>query len=82
VMADPRLNANPLVETAIAALAATTTLVSALPSTAQYSIENVEASLDDESSRIEIRVDGQVGVANGNVTLQELSFQVTTLAKL
>jgi hypothetical protein len=68
--------------TAIAALAATTTLVSALPSTAQYSIENVEASLDDESGRIEIRVDGQVGVANGNVTLQELSFQVTTLAKL
>jgi hypothetical protein len=68
--------------TAIAALAVTNTNVIALPSSARCSIDNVEASLDDESGRIEIRVDGQVGVTNGNMTLQGLTFQVTTLAKL
>jgi hypothetical protein len=68
--------------TAIAALAATNANVSALPSSVRCSIDNVEASLDDESGRIEIRVDGQVGVSNGSMTLQGLTFQVTTLAKL
>jgi hypothetical protein len=66
--------------TATAALAGLDTGVSASQSFARYSIKNVEASLDDESGRIEIRVDGEEGVSNGSAAVTGLTFQVTTLA--
>jgi len=68
--------------TATAALAATRGAVDAVPSSFEYSIDDVEASLDDESGRIELRVDATARVANGNVFIQRITFQVTTLAKL
>jgi len=68
--------------TAIVGLAGTDANVSALPSNTRISIDNVEATLDGQSGRIEIRVDGQMGVSNGNIAVQSLTFQVTTLAKL
>jgi hypothetical protein len=68
--------------TAIAALAAIAGSSGALPSQRQCSINNVEATLDGQNGRIEIRVDGQVAVSNGDMSVQSLTFQVTTLAKL
>jgi hypothetical protein len=67
---------------AIVGLAGTNANVSALPSANQISIDNVEATLDGQSGRIEIRVDGHLGVSNGNMSVSSLTFQVTTLAKL
>jgi hypothetical protein len=68
--------------TATAALATTTRNTTAVPSTFQFSIEHGEASLDDESGQIELRVDATAAVANGNASIQRITFQVTTLAKL
>jgi len=68
--------------TAIAALGAISGSISAVPSGRECYIDNVEASLDDESGRIEIRVDGRIAVSNGGMVVQGLTFQVTTLAKL
>jgi hypothetical protein len=36
----------------------------------------------DESGQIELRVDATVAVANGNASIQRITFQVTTLAEL
>jgi hypothetical protein len=68
--------------TATAALATTFANANAAPSSVQFSIEGVEASLDDESGRIELRVDATAGVSNGNASIQRITFQVTTLAKV
>jgi hypothetical protein len=48
----------------------------------QFSIDNVEASLDDESGRIELRIEASVGTDGGNASIRRIAFQVTTLAKL
>jgi hypothetical protein len=69
--------------TAIAALTGTSADLSAGPNVVRCSIDNVEASLDDESGRIEIRIDAQVGIAPiGTLSIHGFTFQVTTLAKL
>jgi hypothetical protein len=68
--------------TATAALAGTSADVNAAPSNLRCSIDNVEASLHDQSGRIEIRVDAQLAVSNGNMNAPNFTFQVTTLAKL
>jgi len=67
---------------ATAALASTVANATAVPSSSRFSIDQVEATLDDESGRTEIRVDVTVAVANGNVFVSGITFQVTTLAKL
>jgi len=82
-LVDPTLTAGQFRKaTATAALAQVSQTTSAVPSLQQWSITNVEASLDDESGRIEIRVEGQVGVTNGSISVNNVTFQVTTLAKL
>ena len=68
--------------TATAALATTSAHADALGFNFQFSIDNVEATLDDESGRIEMRVDASVQVFNGSAGIQRIAFQVTTLAKL
>jgi hypothetical protein len=68
--------------TATAALATTAANTSAAPSSFQFSVDGVEASLDDETGRIELRVDATAGVSNGNASIQRITFQVTTLAKI
>jgi hypothetical protein len=82
-LVDPTLTAGQFRKaTATAALAATVGNMSAVPFSFQFSIDNVEASLDDESGRVEIRVGATVAVANGNASIGRITFEVTTLAKL
>jgi hypothetical protein len=66
---------------ATAALATTAANANAAPSF-QFSVDGVEATLDDETSRIELRVDATAGVSNGSASIQRITFQVTTLSKL
>jgi hypothetical protein len=68
--------------TATAALASTTGYVIAIPSQSKFTVDEVQASLDDESGRIELRIDATAGVSNGQTSIQKITFQVTTLAKL
>ena len=69
--------------TAIAALTGVIADLSAAPNVVRCSIDNVEASLDDESGRTEIRIDAQVGIApTGTINIPGFTFQVTTLAKV
>ncbi len=68
--------------TATAALAQTFGNVNAVPGTFRFSVDEVQASLDDESGKIEIRVDASVGAANASGTIEKINFEVTTLAKL
>jgi hypothetical protein len=49
---------------------------------ARWTINEVEASLDDESGQIEIRIDVVVTAQNTAASLEKLNFQVTTLAKI
>jgi hypothetical protein len=67
--------------TAIAALASLDARTNAVPSNYSCTIDNVAASLDDESGQIELRVDAHATSSNGGVSLSEVTFQVTTLAK-
>ena len=52
--------------------------------TAQWSIDQAEATLDDESGRVQLRIDASVIAAGNNtiVQIQAFAFQVTTLSKL
>jgi hypothetical protein len=68
--------------TATAALAQTNANMNAFPGAFQFAVDDVHATLDDESGRIEIRVDAIAGIANGNASIQKITFQVMTLAKL
>jgi hypothetical protein len=68
--------------TATAALAQMIGSLSAVPGTFQFSVDEVQASLDDETGKIEIRVDATAATSNGNVNIQKINFEVTTLAKL
>jgi hypothetical protein len=68
--------------TATAALATTIANSNAAPSSFQFSVDGVEATLDDETGRIELRVDTTAGVSNGSASIQRIAFQVTTLAKI
>jgi hypothetical protein len=52
------------------------------PSTVKLTVDDVQASLDDESGKIELRIDASVTVANAIAAIEALNFQVTTLAKL
>src|SRR5262249_14853110 len=83
-LVDPTLNPGQFRKaTATAALA---TIVGAVNGSStfnfSFSIDNVEATLDDESGRVELRVDATVGSNSANVLIQRIAFQVTTLAKL
>jgi hypothetical protein len=72
--------------TATAALAATSATQNPPSATAQFgfgfSIDNVEASLDDETGRIELRVDATANIVNGVAGIGTIAFQVTTLSVL
>ncbi len=54
------------------------------PLETQLSIDQVEATLNDESGRIQLRVDAsvRVGGSGGNAQINGIAFQVTTLSKL
>ena len=82
-LVDPTLTAGQFRKaTATAALAATSANTNAAPSSFQFSVDDVQASLDDESGRIELRVDATAGVSNGSAIIRRITFQVTTLAKI
>jgi hypothetical protein len=50
------------------------------PNAFEFLIEEVRASLDDETGKVELRIDVTLAVTNGNVGQPRISFQVTTLA--
>jgi hypothetical protein len=82
-LVDPTLTAGQFRRaTATAALATTSANTNAAPSSLQFSVDDVQASLDDESGRIELRVDATAGVSNGSAIIRGITFQVTTLAKI
>jgi hypothetical protein len=68
--------------TATAALAAIAANTAAVPNILRFSVDEVEASLDDETGRTEIRIDVTQATSNGNASIESIAFQVTTLAKL
>jgi hypothetical protein len=68
--------------TATAALATTSATENALGFNFQFSIDDVDATLDDETGRIELRVDASVNVLNGFAAIGGIAFQVTTLSTL
>lgn len=47
-----------------------------------WSIREVEADFDDESAKVELRVTIQLSATNAGITIEDISFQVTTLAKV
>jgi hypothetical protein len=51
---------------------------------ALWRIDEVEATFDDESRQIQLRIDATIGSGGGNAfsSLQGFGFQVTTLAKI
>jgi hypothetical protein len=72
--------------TATAALAATSATQNPPSAPTQFSfgfsIDNVEATLDDETGRIELRIDATASIANGVAGIGTIAFQVTTLSIL
>jgi hypothetical protein len=73
--------------TATAALAATQWVIAGVslataPNNIQFSIDDVEATFDDESGRTEVRIDVTAAAASGVAGVSRVAFQVTTLAKL
>jgi hypothetical protein len=49
---------------------------------ARWTVDEVKASLDDESGQIELRIDVAVQALRGYAFLERLNFQVTTLSKI
>ena len=72
--------------TAIASIAGWSSYWSAAPpppTQAGVSIQQVEATLDDESGKIQLRIDTSAWIAgSGNAGISMIAFQVTTLSKL
>jgi hypothetical protein len=54
----------------------------AMSAHARWTVDEVKASLDDESGQIELRIDVAVQALNSNPFLERLNFQVTTLSKI
>ena len=68
---------------AIATAAFNTTHGSFSPgSNVTWSIREVEADYDDESTKVELRVTIQLAATNAAMTIEDISFHVTTLAKV
>jgi hypothetical protein len=61
--------------TATAALATIGGQINALPGRFRFSIDDVDATLDDESGRIEIRIDNTAVVMNGHVEIHGISLR-------
>jgi hypothetical protein len=68
--------------TAIAALATTGHNSQVVPNSAQWSMDDAQATLDDESGQVQLIVDVSVSVTgtNSSVLISSISFQVTTLS--
>lgn len=66
--------------TATAAFSGVAGSMEAAPNAFEYLIEEVRASLDDETGKVELLIDGMIAVTNGNLAPPRISFQVTTLA--
>jgi len=84
-LVDPQLNQGQFIKsTATANLNNLTTSTNVTPTSSQWRIDEVEATFDDESGKIQIRIDATIGSggANSSSNLQGFGFQVTTLAKV
>jgi uncharacterized protein YdeI (BOF family) len=85
-LVDPQLNPGQFIKaTANANLNNLTTNTNVtLPSSALWRIDEVEATFDDESGKIQLRIDATIGSggANSFSNVQAFGFQVTTLAKI
>jgi hypothetical protein len=85
-LVDPQLNPGQFIKsTATASLINIVINTPATPSLAQWRIDEVEATFDDESRQVQLRIDATVssGVGgNSSSSLQAFGFQVTTLAKI
>jgi hypothetical protein len=82
---DPQLNPGQFMKsTATASLNNLSYSANAAVTSAQWKIDEVEATFDDESGKIQLRIDAtaQAGGSNSNSLLQAFGFQVTTLAKI
>jgi hypothetical protein len=84
-LVDPKLTPGQFRKATATAAISQTSQTSGNPSIAsvvQFTLDDVQASLEDESGNIELRIDASVTVANATAAIQSLKFQVTTLAKL
>jgi hypothetical protein len=84
-LVDPQLNPGQFIKsTATASVNTLTINTTALANTAQWSISEVEATFDDESRQVQLRIDATIASGNANSfsVLQAFGFQVTTLAKI
>ena len=70
--------------TAIASTAAIQHVVQTAVGSAQWSVDDVQATFDDESGRVQLTFDASVTVSgtNNGAWMTSFSFQVTTLAKV
>lgn len=84
-LVDPQLNPGQFIKaTATASLNSITTQFGVTPSLTLWRIDEVEATFDDESRQVQLRIDATVGTSGNNSSSQLLAigFQVTTLAKI
>ena len=84
-LVDPQLNPGQFIKaTATASMNSLFFQLGVTPGFAVWRIDEVEATFDDESGRVQLRVDATVGSSgnNSNTQLVAIGFQVTTLAKI
>lgn len=80
-LVDPKLSPGQFRKAA--ALAAITDVyfgANATPASYEFGVQEVEATFDDESGQIVLRVDVTVQAMNGSLVANKLNFQVTTLS--
>ncbi len=83
-LVDPQLNPGQFIKsTATASLNNLSYSTNATATSAQWRIDEVEATFDDESGKIQLRIDATEGQeVQTPFRLQAFGFQVTTLAKI
>ena len=80
-LVDPKLSPGQFRRaTAMAAIVDVYFGANAAPAFQQFGVQEVEATFDDESGQIVLRVDITVQAQNGNMVVNKVNFQVTTLS--